>query len=75
LRSENLFAGCQPYRRNQLLCGFLRDFISPITERALMEARGEGFLMMVRETRRLGGDVELIQHPDTVTVILKAARQ
>lgn len=73
LRRENLFAGCQPFRRNQLLCGFLRDFKSPITERALMEARGEGFLMIVRETRRLGGDVDLTAHPDAVTLTLTAA--
>lgn len=73
IRPENLFAGCQPYRRNQLLCGFLRDFESPITGRALMEARGEGFLMMVRETRNIGGDVELTQHPDAVTVTLRSA--
>ena len=73
IRPENLFAGCQPYRRNQALCGFLRDYESPITGRALMEARGEGFRMMVRETRHIGGDVEVIPHPDAVTVILKSA--
>lgn len=73
IRSENLFAGCQPYRRNQALCGFLRDYESPITGRALMEARGEGFRMMVREARRIGGDVEVVPHPDAVTVILKSA--
>ncbi len=73
LRRENLFAGCQPFRRNQLLCGFLRDFESPITGRALMEARGEGFLMLLRETRRLGGAVDLRVHPDAVTLILTAA--
>lgn len=73
LRRENLFAGCQPFRRNQLLCGFLRDFESPITGRALMEARGKGFLMLVRETQRLGGTVDLTTHPDAVTVTLTAA--
>jgi predicted HTH transcriptional regulator len=73
IRPENLFAGCQPYRRNQMLCGFLRDMESPITKRALMEARGEGFRMMVRETRRIGGDVEVVPLPDAVTVILKQA--
>jgi len=73
LRRENLIAGCQPFRRNQLLCGFLRDFESPITGRALMEARGEGFLMLVRETRRLGGAVDLPAHPDAVTLTLTAA--
>jgi predicted HTH transcriptional regulator len=73
IRPENLFAGCQPYRRNQALCGFLRDYESPITGRALMEARGEGFRMMVRETRRIGGDVEVIPHPDAVTIVLKRA--
>lgn len=55
LEPEDLFAGCQPYRRNQLLAGFLRDFTSPVTERAYMESRGEGFLMLVRETERVAG--------------------
>jgi predicted HTH transcriptional regulator len=73
IRPEDLFAGCQPYRRNQALSGFLRDYESPITGRYLMEARGEGFLMMVRETRRLGGDVQMILHPDAVTIVLKSA--
>jgi len=73
IRPENLFAGCQPYRRNQILVGFLRDYESPITGRALMEARGEGFLMMVRETRRIGGDVEVIPHPDALTIVLRSA--
>jgi predicted HTH transcriptional regulator len=73
IRPENLFAGCQPYRRNQMLCGFLRDYESPLTGRALMEARGEGFRMMVRETRRIGGDVEVVPHPDAVTIVLKSA--
>ena len=40
-----------------------------------MEARGEGFRMMVRETRRIGGDVEAIVHPDAVTIVLKSAQR
>jgi predicted HTH transcriptional regulator len=55
IRPEDLYAGCQPYRRNQLLAGFLRDYESPLTGRAYMEARGEGFLMMVRESERVSG--------------------
>lgn len=55
LRPEDLYAGCQPLRRNQMLAGFLRDYTSPITGRAYMEARGEGFLAMVRECERLTG--------------------
>jgi len=73
LRPENLFAGAQPYRRNQALAGFLRDYESPITGRALMESRGEGFLMLVRETRALGGDVELITQPEALKLILRRA--
>jgi len=74
LRPENLFAGAQPYRRNQALAGFLRDYESPITGRALMESRGEGFLMLVRETRALGGDVELIPQPGALKLILRRAK-
>lgn len=74
LRPENLFAGAQPYRRNQALAGFLRDYESPITGRALMESRGEGFLMLVRETRALGGDVELFPQPEALKLILRRAK-
>jgi len=55
LTPENLYAGCQPMRRNQHLAGFLRDFSSPRTGRAYMEARGEGFLTVVRECIRVSG--------------------
>lgn len=55
LTPSDLFAGCQPLRRNQMLAGFLRDFTSPLTQRAYMEARGEGFLAMVRECERVSG--------------------
>lgn len=50
LTEENLYAGCQPVRRNQQLAGFMRDFSSPITGTSFMEARGEGFLNLVRES-------------------------
>lgn len=74
LQPEDLFAGCQPYRRNQLLAGFLRDFTSPITGRAYMESRGEGFLMMVRETERLTGHPPLLrQIGDAVFLTIFAA--
>ena len=55
LTEENLYAGCQPVRRNQQLAGFMRDFPSPITETSFMEARGEGFLNLVRESTALSG--------------------
>jgi predicted HTH transcriptional regulator len=71
LRPENLFAGAQPYRRNQALAGFLRDYQSPISGRALMESRGEGFLMLVRETHALGGEVGLDAQPEAVKLVLK----
>lgn len=45
LTLENLFAGCQPVRRNQMLAGFLRDFAG----------RGEGFLTLVRECEKVSG--------------------
>ena len=73
LRPENLFAGAQPYRRNQALAGFLRDYSSPLTGQTLMESRGEGFLMLVRETRDLGGDVELDAQSEAIKLILKRA--
>ena len=55
LKPEDLYAGCQPMRRNQHLAGFLRDFPSSITGHSLMEARGEGFLNLVRESEAISG--------------------
>jgi predicted HTH transcriptional regulator len=55
LRVEDLYAGCQPIRRSQLLAGFLRDYASPVTGRSYMEARGEGFLTLVRDSERISG--------------------
>ncbi len=55
LTPGDLFAGCQPVRRNQMLAGFLRHFQSPLTGVAYMEGRGEGFLTMVRECERTSG--------------------
>jgi len=60
ISEEDLYAGCQPYRRNQLLAGFLRDYESPVTGRAYMEARG-GFLMLVRESEEVSGKRPSIQ--------------
>ena len=55
LTEEALYAGCQTVRRNQLLAGFMRDFPSPITGTSFMEARGEGFLNLVRDSEALSG--------------------
>ena len=55
LTVENLYAGCQPARRNQFLAGFMRDYRSPLTGTSYMEARGEGFLKLVRDSERLSG--------------------
>lgn len=53
LTEESLYTGCQPVRRNQHLAGFMRDFPSPITGTSFMEARGEGFLNLVRDSTAL----------------------
>lgn len=55
LTVENLYAGCQPARRNQFLAGFMRDYKSPLTGASYREARGEGFLRLVRDSERLSG--------------------
>ncbi|HIJ57298.1 MAG TPA: hypothetical protein HPQ03_14420 [Deltaproteobacteria bacterium] len=55
LTEEALYSGCQPVRRNQQLAGFMRDFPSPITGMSFMEARGEGFLNLVRDSLALSG--------------------
>ena len=55
LTVENLYAGCQPVRRNQLLAGFMRNYKSAVTGGSFMEARGEGFLNLVRGSLRLSG--------------------
>lgn len=55
LTVEDLYRGCQPIRRNQLLAGFMRDYASPVTSRSYMESRGEGFLTLLRESERVSG--------------------
>ncbi len=54
LTVEDLYAGCHGVRRNQLLAGFFRDYQSPVTGRSFMEARGEGFINIIRECEKLG---------------------
>jgi len=50
-----LYAGAIPFRRNQLLVGFLKEHMSPITMRAFMESRGEGVLLILRESEKISG--------------------
>ena len=61
LTPEMLYAGCQPVRRNQILAGFLRHYVSPVTGGAYMEAIGEGFLNLVRASERLSGHRPLLE--------------
>ncbi|MGH8589333.1 MAG: ATP-binding protein [Gammaproteobacteria bacterium] len=75
LTPADLFAGCQPIRRNQMLAGFLRDYTSAVTGRAYMEARGEGFLAMVRECERVSGrspEFEVIGGGVKLTIFARA---
>lgn len=55
ITEDDLYAGCHPYRRNQLLAGFLGVYESPVTGRVYMEGRGEGFLMLVQESMEVSG--------------------
>lgn len=55
LTIENLYAGCQPARRNQFITGFMRYYKSPVTGSTFLEGRGEGFLNLVRDSLRLSG--------------------
>ena len=71
LTIENLYAGCQPVRRNQLLAGFMRDYKSALTGSSFMEARGEGFLNLVRDSLRLSGrrpEIEQIGEATKLTI-------
>ena len=61
LTPEKLYAGCQPVRRNQILAGFLREYKSPVTGGAYIEARGQGFLNLVRTSERLCGRRPLLE--------------
>jgi ATP-dependent DNA helicase RecG len=74
LTEENLYAGCQPVRRNQILAGFLRDYPGPATGRSYMEARGAGFLTLVRTSMELSGRrPELVNMGSAVKLTLFAA--
>ena len=71
LTVENFYAGCQPVRRNQLLAGFMRDYKSTVTGGSFMEARGEGFLNLVRDSLKLSGrrpDLEQIGEATKLTI-------
>ena len=61
LTPDMLYAGCQPVRRNQILAGFLRHYVSPVTGGAYMEAIGEGFLNLVRVSEHLSGRRPLLE--------------
>jgi len=74
LSPEDLFAGAQPIRRNQVLVGFLVESATSGQERALMDSQGEGFLTMVRETERVAGrPPEVRPQTEAVTVTIPAA--
>jgi predicted HTH transcriptional regulator len=76
LTEENLYAGCQPVRRNQILAGFLRDYESPATGRRYMETRGEGFLTLVSRSLELSGRrPELVNMGGAVKLTLFAGCQ
>ena len=71
-----LYAGCQPVRRNQILAGFLRHFVSPVTGGAYMEAIGEGFLNLVHASERLSGRRPLLEDIGSgMRLTIYAARQ
>jgi ATP-dependent DNA helicase RecG len=55
LTPADLFAGCGPIRRNQMLAGSLREYVSPLTQHSYMEGQGEGFYAMVRECVKVAG--------------------
>ena len=75
LTVENLYAGCRPVRRNQLLAGFMRDYRSAVTGGSFMEARGEGFLNLVRDSVALSGRrPELEQIGDATKLTIHAAK-
>lgn len=74
LTGEALYTGCQPIRRNQLLAEFMRDFPSPITGTSIMEARGEVFLNLVRDSVALSGKKPKIERiGETVKLTIYAA--
>lgn len=75
LTVENLYAGCRPARRNQFLAGFLRDFKSALTGTSYMEARGEGFLKLVRASERLSGRRPVLEQIGEATKLTIFAAQ
>lgn len=75
LTEEALYTGCQPVRRNQHLAGFMRDFPSSITGTSFMEARGEGFLNLVRDSMALSKkrpDIKRIGQAVKLTIFARA---
>lgn len=74
-KPADLYAGCAPRRRNENLAGFLRCYESRATGGAFMEARGEGFLNLVRASERLSGRRPLLEEiGDSTKLTIYAAR-
>ena len=55
LTVENLYTGCHPVRRNELLAGFLHAYKSPVTGGSFLQAMGDGFLNLARDSQHLSG--------------------
>lgn len=75
LTPDDLFNGCQPVRRNQLVAGCLRHYASPQTGRAYMSGQGDGFLTLVRECEQVSGrapDMDLVGDAVKVTLWARA---
>ena len=76
LTVENLYAGCQPVRRYQLLTGFMRGYKSAVTGSSFMEARSEGSLNLMRDSslRLSGRRPELEKIGNVTKLTIDAAR-
>lgn len=75
LTAADLFSGCVPNRRNQLLAGFLRDYKSPLTDRSYFEGGGFGFLRMIEASERVSGRKPILRiQSQAVHLVLWAAQ-
>jgi predicted HTH transcriptional regulator len=61
LTPENLFAGCHPVRRNQMLAAFLFESENPVTGKRYMEMSGAGFRLLLRECSLIGAPMPRLE--------------
>ena len=74
LTPENLYVGCQPYRRNEMLTGYLHHYARHDTGFRTWADWQDGFLTLVRKSTELSGRRPLLEQIRQGTALTIYAR-